>query len=386
MVGRFFMNVFIDASNIKGGGGKTNLIGLLAHSGLDDGITYTVLCGTTLAKALVPLEHVQVVAVPELDGNIIKNMLWHIRNARHLPSQYDIDLTYFPGTSRLFRTRPYVTVSQNMIPYMPEESARFGWGIQRLKFFLLGKAHSKSLRHADGAVFLNDFALETIGGTLGPAKGLRAVIPNGTDASFSCQPRPGRPLAEFSTEHPFRLLYVSTVNWYKHQWNVVEAVCSMARSGTPVHLHLIGRGPKGPVVKLEEALHTHDPEGRHVTNHGFVPHAEISEHYEKADGFIFASTCENMPIILIEAMNNGLPILCSDKEPMRGILGDAGWYFDPLNVPDIIEQTTRFLDDAERRRTAAEGALAQVKTLLSWPECAEKNAAFFKEVLARHTH
>ena len=38
--------------------------------------------------------------------------------------------------------------------------------------------------------------------------------------------------------------------------------------------------------------------------------------------FIFASTCENMPNILIEGMSSGLPILCSNYLPMPEFLKD----------------------------------------------------------------
>ena len=48
-----------------------------------------------------------------------------------------------------------------------------------------------------------------------------------------------------------------------------------------------------------------------------------------ANLFVFASSCENMPNTLVEAMAIGLPIACSDRGPMPEVLRDGGVYFDP---------------------------------------------------------
>ena len=65
-----------------------------------------------------------------------------------------------------------------------------------------------------------------------------------------------------------------------------------------------------------------------------IDFAEIHNLYHKSDLGIFASTCENMPNILIEMMASGLPIVCSNFGPMPEILGE-GVYFNPLKINEI---------------------------------------------------
>ena len=75
---------------------------------------------------------------------------------------------------------------------------------------------------------------------------------------------------------------------------------------------------------------------------GAVPFEQIEHAYHKADGFIYASTCENMPNIVIEAMSSGLPILSSNYGPMPEFLKDACLYFDPTSVESIINALKKY--------------------------------------------
>src|SRR5262249_3464597 len=92
----------------------------------------------------------------------------------------------------------------------------------------------------------------------------------------------------------------------------------------------------------------------------------------------FASSCENMPNILLEAMSAGLPIACSKLGPMPEVLGDAGEYFDPENPAEIavaIEKLVRSPDLRERNAALAVGRSQQ----LSWERCARETFSFLAE-------
>ena len=107
-----------------------------------------------------------------------------------------------------------------------------------------------------------------------------------------------------------------------------------------------------------------DTQRNGVNAYNCDPHAVL----KRAHLFVFASSCENMPNTLVEAMASGLPIACSDRGPMPEILRDGGTYFDPENevtivVPDGEREVGRrpkadvaaaILDEVERLRTRAE--------------------------------
>jgi hypothetical protein len=55
------------------------------------------------------------------------------------------------------------------------------------------------------------------------------------------------------------------------------------------------------------------------------------------DLLIFASLCENLPNILLEAMNSRLLIACSSVEPMPSVLKGGGIYFGPFSSQCVYQ-------------------------------------------------
>ena len=70
--------------------------------------------------------------------------------------------------------------------------------------------------------------------------------------------------------------------------------------------------------------------------------------FSKHDAVIYASSCENMPNILIESMASGLPIACSDKQPMPEFLKNGGYYFNANSVDSIQKAIINLIEDKDR--------------------------------------
>ncbi len=131
-------------------------------------------------------------------------------------------------------------------------------------------------------------------------------------------------------------------------------------------------------------METSDPRGEFVTQREFVPQADLPGYLAEADIFVFASSCENMPNTLVEAMAAGLPIACSQRGPMPEVLEDAGEYFDP-EVPESIANALRKLmaDPDLRRRLAVRAK--RLAARYSWERCARETWSFLVETY-KHTH
>jgi glycosyltransferase involved in cell wall biosynthesis len=112
-----------------------------------------------------------------------------------------------------------------------------------------------------------------------------------------------------------------------------------------------------------------------------VPYEELFKWYHQADLFIFASSCENMPNILLEAMAAGLPIACSNRGPMPEVLGTAGLYFDPENPAEIACAIRSLLDSTDLRAEKAEAAYRRAKAF-TWQRCAEQTFQFLAQQVA----
>jgi glycosyltransferase involved in cell wall biosynthesis len=112
---------------------------------------------------------------------------------------------------------------------------------------------------------------------------------------------------------------------------------------------------------------------------GPEPFDALHRHYQAADVGVFASSCENLPNILIEAMAAGVPIACSDRGPMPEVLGDAGVYFDPEQPQEIADALGRLAQDAALRARLAQSAWLGAQAY-SWGRCARDTFAFVAQV------
>ena len=139
-------------------------------------------------------------------------------------------------------------------------------------------------------------------------------------------------------------------------------------------------GPKGNAIKrLRKTLNHVDPSGEFITYRGAVPYEELHNLYAAADINVYASSCENMPNILLEGMASGLPIACSNRGPMPEILGDVGIYFDPKK-PEEIADTIRTLMESRKLRTQMAQAAFERARQFSWQRCAEETFTFLEKV------
>jgi glycosyltransferase involved in cell wall biosynthesis len=379
------MLLAIDASNIRVGGGVTHLAELLraaepARHGIDRIVIWA--CAATLAR-IEDRPWLEKRSDPAIEANLLKRIFWQRRELDKILKAMGVDLLLVPGGSIITDFRPVVTMSRNMLPFEWSELRRFGFSTMALKLILLRRNQSISFKKADGTIFLTRYAYDAVTGVTGPLKGKTSIVPHGIDARFRLSPRPQRMLSEFTSSDPLRVVYVSTVDAFKHQWVVVEAIGRLHDEGLPIRLDLFGSARASILPRLTEAMKRIDAQGQFVHYWGEVDYRKIDKCYAAADLCVFASSCENMPNILIESMAAGLPIACSDRGPMPEVLGEAGVYFDPEN-PASIATAVRALAEAPALRAEKAAAASTAALQFSWSRCARETFDFLAEV-ARQT-
>jgi glycosyltransferase involved in cell wall biosynthesis len=375
------MRLCIDASTIKAGGGATHLTELLrALDPRSFGFEHILLLAPeSTLRRIEDRPWLDKRSLPVFERHYLARAWWQFKHLGGLAQAEKCDLLLVVGGSFATPFRPVVTMSRNMLPFQLTELMRFGCSGQTVRLLLLRATQSRSFKRADGVIFLTRYAREAVGAVTGPIAGEQVTISHGVDARFVRVPRRARPLAECAPGDPLRLLYVSIVDVYKHQWHVVEAVCALHAQGYPVFLELVGPAYEPALRRLQETLRRCDPEGRVVRYLGPVPYAQLDACYERAEIGIFASSCENLPNILLETMAAGLPIACSNRGPMPEVLGDAGRYFDPEDPRSIAVAILELVRSAELRARLASAASERARGY-SWHECAQRTFAFLARV------
>lgn len=378
------MIVGIDAASIRAGGGVTHLVELLraANPG-EHGITRVIVWGGhgTL-RLLEDRPWIEKSHQPMLDMSLPFRALWQRFGLTALARKAGCDVLFVPGGSYSGSFRPLVTFSQNLLPFEWREIRRFGASWMTIKLLLLRVTQSRTFRRANSLIFLTRYAGEVVMRVIMTTRASTAIIPHGIDTRFIRPPRAQRPISAYSTALPFRILYTSTVDLYKHQWHVAEAVAQLRASGYPVVLDLVGPAYPPALKRLRAALSRLDPKATFLRYSGPVPHDKMHAVYAEADLAVFASSCETFGQILGEAMAAGLPIACSDRSSLPEVLGDAGLYFNPEDPADIARAMRTLIDDPGVRMAKAEAAFARSR-LYTWPKCADDTFACLAQAVRR---
>ena len=211
------------------------------------------------------------------------------------------------------------------------------------------------------------------------------IIPHGVDDRFISRPRAQLPICQYSNERPYRILYVSTIDVYKHQWHAAAAVARLRAKGVPVVLDLVGTAYPPALRRLRKDMFRLDLTGDFIRYLGAERYEDLNRRYLEADLFLFASSCETFGQILTEAMSAGLPIACSKLSAMPEILGDAGVYFNPEDPEDIVHALSKLIDSPNLRGKLAQASFERAHAY-SWTRCGNETFKFLLEIAGTKTN
>lgn len=375
------IRIAVDASRNRSGGAVAHLIGIMNASNIKShGIAEVhVWSHKDLLEKLPDEPWLKKHNPPLLEKTIFHQLLWQrfiFKNEFNM-SRCNLLLNTDAGT--ISRISPAITMSRDMLSYEKGELQRFGFSFARIRLLLLRYIQNSALRRAVGVIFLTQYAAEVIQKSCGTLKNVQ-LIPHGISDHFRIRAEESH--KKKNSQEAFNLLYVSNTDFYKHQWHVVEAVEILRAQGHNVSLRLVGGGVGRPHKRLQEQIKSSDPCGKFIEALPFVPHEDIPTHHALADIFIFASSCENMPNTLIEAMAAGLPIASSNRGPMPEVLKDGGVYFDPENSQSIASALLELLVDDDLRVRLSNRAF-ELSSKYSWSRCAEQTWNFLGETYAQ---
>ena len=380
------MRLAINASRARSGGARTHLINFIS--------------------ALNPNQHgfeqVHVWTSDELLGSL-PNPQWLIKHAPFKAKRSMLYQLWWERTqlskklidnrcnillnvdaSTVCRFLPAVTMSRDMLSYEPGEMYRNGFSKSTLRLFIIKYLQNFSLRASSGVIFLTHYAGSIIQKSSGVLPNT-TYIPHGVSETFRTYPLTKRHY-DHKTDYEIECLYVSDIAPYKHQWHVVRAIKMLRDKGIKLKLTLTGGGNADGFTashsRLKKEISLCDPGYNFVTILGYIDHKILPSILKKADIFIFASSCENMPNTLIEAMASTLPIACSNRGPMPEVLKDAGVFFNPENPMEISIAIEKLINDQNLRNSLALKAKGYSEEY-SWGKCADETLKFLIEILSK---
>ncbi len=319
----------------------------------------------------------------EVNYGLFKQILWRKFKLSSAARQESCDLLFIPGGTYNSSFNPVITMCQNMLPFQWKELLRYKLSLATIRLILLRWLHSISLRKSDGIIFLTDYAKNEVRKTARFTTNLVSVIPHGINKRFFYKVKKQYPIESYSFKKPYRIIYVSGIHPYKHQHYVVDAVSKLRDQGLPLVLDLVGPSYLSYLLELKRKISVLDPDKKWINYHGELPYESMGDIYKEANLAIFASSCENMPNILLEKMSTGLPIACSDRSPMPEILGNDGVYFNPEKPVEIANALGDLIKSPDLRYKKACASFERSSNF-SWELCSANTFSFFEGVISNY--
>ena len=371
----------IDASNIRHGGGITHLSQLLDHARPSlNSICKVIVWSNRTTLSKLPNKSWLIKRTNKLlNGNFLKRTYWQIFKLEKDLTNLKCDILFVPGGSFRVKFKPVITMNQNLLPFETEEIRRFGFSLMTLKLLFLRFSQASSFNKSNGLIFLSQYSRDVVTQNIKLKDLPSPIIPHGVEKRFFKEPRKQNSLEFFSTKNPLKIVYISSIEFYKHQVNVVKAISNLRKLGYPLELHLYGLG-KGKALKvLKREISELDPTYSYIKYHSEANFKKIEKVYFNADISVFASSCETFGQIIIESMAAGLPIACSNLSSMSEILKDGAVYFDPL-VTETIEDCLKNLIDSKEKRVEISEKAYSYASKYSWEDTSNKTFSFFRKI------
>ena len=152
-----------------------------------------------------------------------------------------------------------------------------------------------------------------------------------------------------------RLLFIGRFDPVKGLPLMIEGLSDLSRHHPDIHLDMVGDGPQRESV--ERLVGEHGLADR-VTFHGYLTQDQISRMHEITDVFVMTSFAEGIPVVLMEAMAAGLPVVAPRIAGIPELIqdGENGFLFTPGDVPGLVALTSELLTDPDLRNAfGAEG-------------------------------
>lgn len=229
----------------------------------------------------------------------------------------------------------------------------------------------KFVKRANKIVTVSEFSKLDIANNYKVNENAISVVYNGINEGYEVlsEPKKEQVRRKYSKGLPY-FLFVGSQSPRKNLVRLIEAFDSFKEiSGAPHQLLLAGSsfwGEEKIKLALQACKHRDS-----IQFTGRLPQSELQLIMGSAFALTFVSYFEGFGIPIIEAMQCGVPVLCSNTSCMPEIGSDSVLYVDPFHVNDISLKMQHLYESPELVQELIKKGFER-KNAFSWDHTAEK--------------
>jgi glycosyltransferase involved in cell wall biosynthesis len=300
-------------------------------------------------------------------------LLWEQTALPEFLSRDKCDLLFEPGNYAIKNPPcPSVPLIHNLAPFIPEYIAT-ETAYQQFRLRLLRYGTISAIASSAGTIFLSQFARNVLRHHVDLSSTRSTVIYHGATDRVS---------KSMCAREKF-ILCVSHIYRYKGILELVRAYAqAIAIQPELPKLVIAGHPHDRPYTAQIESVISLAGLGDKVQFLGSVGEEQLQRLYRTCEFFVFPSTIENCPNILIEALAAGCPILSSNCGVMPEICGDAALYCDPSDITSISDSLLELHRNQLLRNSLSDKATARA-TQFSWRSTAQQTLDFIRQTISK---
>jgi glycosyltransferase involved in cell wall biosynthesis len=176
---------------------------------------------------------------------------------------------------------------------------------------------------------------------------------------------------------PVRIVAVGRLSHEKGHPVLIRAFARLRARGLDVQLTLIGDGPfRDRLTELARSLGVDDA----LSFEGAVGQDDLPAHLQRADVFCQPSFAEGIPVVLMEAMASGLPVVSSAVAGIPELVehGSTGLLVPPGRADLLADALAALVEDPARRREMGRAGRAVVEHSFDIGQVAQQIAERFR--------
>lgn len=181
---------------------------------------------------------------------------------------------------------------------------------------------------------------------------------------------------EIEEEKSF-LLYVGSRGGYKNFFGFINAFVASKRLKNNFNIIAFGGGKfSDEEKKYFYEIGLKEQQVRQISGDDEV----LNRLYQTAAAFIYPSLYEGFGLPPLEAMAAGCPVVCSNTSSMPEVVRDAGEYFDPKSIEEIVFSIENVIFSNNLRKKLIESGYRNAQKF-SWNNCSSKTIDVYRNIL-----
>jgi|SRR6266850_1250461 len=198
-----------------------------------------------------------------------------------------------------------------------------------------------------------------------------AYIPHGVELRFLIK-------REYRSNEKLRLLYAGTWLDQRGIFYIRDALRKVMPRIPGLTMTFAGCGV--PPEEIQQFFGTELTD--RIVVRPVVAAERMQELYAEHDILLFPSMVEGLPLVLLEAMGTGMPVITTNTCGMADVVEHdfSGWLVPPANTQAIEEGIVRLAHSVELRRRLGEAARETMKRY-TWERSARQLEALYRHVL-----